>query len=57
MTELNLTPEQAEILKEVLDSHLSDLRIEITHTDKYDFQEMLKHRKKTLNEIEDMLTH
>ena len=56
MTKLNLTPEQAEILKETLDSYQSDLRMEIAHTDQHDFREMLKNKKKILNEIVDMLT-
>ena len=42
MTTLNLTPDQAETLKQTLNAYLSDLRMEIVDTDKYDFREMLK---------------
>ena len=57
MTELNLTPEQVDILKETLDSYQSDLTTEIAHTDNREFREMLKNKKTVLNEIVDMLTN
>ncbi len=51
MTTLNLTPEQAEVLKETLNSYIQDLRMEISNTDKYDFREMLKKKEEMLKEI------
>ncbi len=51
MKTLNLTPEQAETLEQTLVSYLSDLRMEIVDTDNSVFREMLKERKKLLNEI------
>ena len=51
MTTLNLTPDQAETLKQTLNAYLSDLRMEIVDTDKYDFREMLKKWKAMLKEI------
>lgn len=45
MIELDLTPEETETLCQVLDSYLSDLRMEIADTDRQDFREMLKARK------------
>ncbi len=55
MKTLNLTPEQAEILKETLSSYLSDLRMEIVDTDNSEFREKLKKKKKVLNETLAML--
>ena len=51
MTTLNLTPDQAETLKQTLNAYLSDLRMEIVDTDKYDFREMLTKWKAMLKEI------
>ena len=48
MIELDLSEEETETLKEVLESYLSDLRMEIADTDNYDFREMLKARKALL---------
>ncbi len=55
MTTLNLTPEQAETLKETLTSYLSDLRLEIADTEKLEFRENLKKQEATLKEILAML--
>ena len=48
MPDLKLTNEEAAELKEVLTSYVSDLRMEIADTDKYEFREQLKQRKKLL---------
>jgi hypothetical protein len=45
MVRIELDPEEREILAVVLDSYLSDLRMEISHTDSADYREMLKQRK------------
>jgi hypothetical protein len=45
MIQLNLTPEEKQILIDVLDGYLSDLRMEISDTDSFDFREGLKVRK------------
>ncbi|MDX1624861.1 MAG: hypothetical protein R3199_12880 [Gemmatimonadota bacterium] len=42
---LDLSDQEQEILVTVLDSYLSDLRMEIANTDKKDYREMLKERK------------
>jgi len=55
MTTLNLTPEQSEILKETLNSFLSDLRMEIADTDNFDFKQMLKKKRELLEGILAML--
>ncbi len=53
MKKLTLTPEQSEILKEILTSSLSDLRMEIVATDNSEFKEMLKKRKAILETLVD----
>ena len=56
MIDLKLTNEEAEGLKEVLTSYVSDLRMEIADTDQYDFREGLKNKKKFLNDLIDRLS-
>ena len=51
MIDLKLTNEEAADLKEILASYVSDLRMEIADTDKYEFREGLKQRKKFLNDL------
>lgn len=51
MVHLELTPDEAETLGMVLDSYLSDLRMEIADTDRLEFREMLKERKAVLNKV------
>ncbi len=48
MIQLDLTDEEVEILKELLESAHSDLRMEIVGTDRKDFRDMLKGRKAVL---------
>jgi hypothetical protein len=49
--ELDLSDEERQILEEVLDAAVSDLRMEIADTDSYDFRQMLKGRKLTLMKV------
>jgi hypothetical protein len=51
MIHLEITREDAEILTEVLDSALSDLRYEISNTDLLDYRNSLKRRKAVLVEV------
>jgi hypothetical protein len=51
MPTVELSREQAEVLAQVLDSYLSDLRMEIADTDLQDFRDKLKQRKAVLNKI------
>lgn len=51
MIDLKLTNEEAANLKEVLTSYVSDLRMEIADTDKYEFREGLKKKEKFLNDL------
>ncbi len=48
---LELTLGEREIFVDILDTCLSDLRMEIGHTDRQDFREMLKRRKKVLRKV------
>ncbi len=51
MIHLELTKEDAETLADMLDSALSDLRYEISNTDRLDYRESLKLRKATLMNV------
>jgi len=49
--QLNLTTEEAKVLNEILTSYLSDLRMEISHTDSGFFRESLKEKEILLKKI------
>ena len=51
MVLLNFSDEELKMFKEILESYLSDLRMEIADTDRMDFREELKKREKFLNEL------
>ncbi len=51
MINLDLTKEENDILAMVLESYLSDLRMEIADTDSMDFRDSLKKRKDVLNKV------
>lgn len=57
MPSLELTDDEARTLAEVLESTLSELRMEIADTDRQDFREMLKERKEFLQELLVRLNH
>lgn len=48
MIQLNLTDEERNMLMEILENNLSDLRMEIAHTDRLDFRNTLKDKKHVL---------
>jgi hypothetical protein len=54
--DLDLTVDEIDVLRHVLESYLSDLRMEIADTDSFDFREMLKHRKQVINKVLDGLS-
>lgn len=56
MTQIDLNKEEQEILKDVLENYLSDLRQEISATDLHDFKEMLKARKEVVTKVLNALT-
>lgn len=51
MLELELTAEERDILLQVLENVLSDLRMEIADTDSFDYREMLKERKAAIAKL------
>jgi hypothetical protein len=51
MVRIELQPTEAEVLKMVLESYLSDLRMEIADTDSMDFRNKLKARKVILRKV------
>jgi hypothetical protein len=57
MINLELTKEEKDILAMVLESYLSDLRMEIADTDRMDFRASLKKRKDVLKKVLETLQH
>jgi len=51
MVRLELEQDQAEMLREMLESYLGDLRMEISQTDQMDFREDLKKREALLKDL------
>ncbi|MFQ5488656.1 MAG: hypothetical protein ACE5ET_09480 [Gammaproteobacteria bacterium] len=51
MIHLDLTREEQEVLRNTLESYLSDLRYEIADTDRLEFREQLKAKKAVLEKI------
>jgi hypothetical protein len=49
--QLTLRPEEAALLRQVLTNYLSDLRMEIGKTEKYDWRQALKRDEALLNEL------
>jgi len=58
MIQIELTPEEVEMLSESLESYFSDLRMEIAGTESMAFREMLKKKEVfLLRIIEQLKTH
>jgi hypothetical protein len=55
MPTFELTPEELELLQEILTSDLSELRMEIADTDNSRFKDGLKHRKQKVMDIMEKL--
>ncbi len=51
MVELVLTAQERQELRLALESYLADLRLEIAHTDGYDFRQALKQRRTVLQRV------
>lgn len=51
MPQLNLLPEEASKLREMLEDYLSDLRMEISNTDSMEFRNGLKQREELLKKV------
>ena len=48
MMPLDLTPEEKQVLRDVLDGYLSDLSMEIADTDQLDYRNLLRSRKEVI---------
>jgi len=55
MIQLQLNENERAILVELLETCISDLRVEITGTDSLDYKEMLKQRKEVLLKLQKAL--
>jgi uncharacterized protein HemX len=55
MHTLELSSEEAYVLRETLQSFLSDLRMEIVDTDRKDYRDQLKHRRQLLERVVEAL--
>jgi hypothetical protein len=51
MTQLELSPKEREVLIEVLESFLSDLRMEIADTERLAFRERLKSQEQIIKRL------
>ena len=51
MFELRLTRGERDLLAEVLDSYLGDVRVQIGNADNFDFRENLKEKERTLARV------
>ena len=51
MARLDLTQEDADMLREILSGDLADLRYEIANTDSYDFREALRRKQGLLERV------
>ena len=55
MIQLHLEEEERMILLQLLDTCISDLRVEITDTDNINYKDMLKERKQVLIKLQQSL--
>ncbi len=51
MQNFEFTPEELEVLREVLQHGISEIDVEVFRTDTHDFKELLKHRRNVLEHI------
>ena len=51
MSTIELDPKEQQLLQELLESALSELRVEIVSTDRLDYKEALKERKSLMTDI------
>ena len=51
MLHIDLTVEQRDLLEEMLDACLADLRVEVSDTARHDYKQMLKQREALLRKI------
>ena len=49
--QLSLQPNEVELLRTILSQYLSDLRMEISNTEKYELREALKQEESTIGSL------
>ncbi len=55
MIQLEIDEEERQILLQLLDTCISDLRMEISNTDNINYKDMLKHRKDILIKLQQVI--
>jgi hypothetical protein len=55
MVQIAVSPEEAAVLRDVLEDYLSDLRMEIADTERMEFREHLKKREEILRKLQDRI--
>ncbi len=55
MVQIELTDREVQMLQEILESYLSDLRMEIANTDRMDFREQLKTKEVFIKDLQQRL--
>ena len=55
MLHLEMTDEEHQLLTNMLDEYLSDLRMEIADTDSLEYKEGLRHRKQVAQQLSEKL--
>ncbi|MCU0771407.1 MAG: hypothetical protein MUE94_06510 [Verrucomicrobia bacterium] len=51
MAKLEFSPEELKVLAETLERGVSDLEVEVSHTDSHDFKDVLKRRKAVMDRL------
>lgn len=55
MIQLTFTEEEREVLFDVLENDIAELRMEISNTHRHEYREMLKHREVLMKSIQQKL--
>jgi hypothetical protein len=55
VAQIELTDQEAELLRSVLEEYVSDLRMEVSNTDNMDFREALKEKERILRGLVERL--
>lgn len=48
---IEFTPEETQVLREILQHGLNEMDVEVIRTDTHDFKAMLKHRREVVDRI------
>jgi hypothetical protein len=56
VAQIELTDQEAELLRDVLEEYVSDLRMEVANTESMDFREALKEKERILKGLVERLS-